>query len=201
MAITTYSELKTAVANWLDRSDLTDRIPECIALWEAYVNRVLRVRQQITTTTLSPSSGSASLPSDYLEWKRLTWQGSPRVELQYVDPDWFQAAYTENSSDEPSIFTIEGSSVLINSTSTTSIIMAYAQKVPALTDSATTNWLLTAHPDVYLYGTLKCAATFTEDKQTGPIWDALAKEALDQVLKLSFSSRGPQRVRTYGVTP
>ena len=35
MAITTFSELKTAVANWLDRSDLTDRIPEFIALAEA----------------------------------------------------------------------------------------------------------------------------------------------------------------------
>ena len=30
MAIGTFAELKTAAANWLDRSDLTDRIPEFI---------------------------------------------------------------------------------------------------------------------------------------------------------------------------
>jgi len=34
MAISTYSELKTAVANWLDRSDLTDVIPDFITLAE-----------------------------------------------------------------------------------------------------------------------------------------------------------------------
>ena len=35
MAITTYAELKTAISNWLDRTDLDDRIPEFIALAEA----------------------------------------------------------------------------------------------------------------------------------------------------------------------
>ena len=44
MAIGTFAELKTATANWLDRSDLTDRIPEFIALAEARFNRVLRIR-------------------------------------------------------------------------------------------------------------------------------------------------------------
>ena len=43
MAIGTYAELKTAVANWLDRDDLTDRIPEFIALAEAKMNRNLRI--------------------------------------------------------------------------------------------------------------------------------------------------------------
>ena len=43
MAISTFAELKTAAANWLDRSDLTDRIPEFIALAEARFNRILRI--------------------------------------------------------------------------------------------------------------------------------------------------------------
>jgi len=44
MAIGNYSELNTAVANWLNRDDLTDRIPEFIVLAEARFNRVLRIR-------------------------------------------------------------------------------------------------------------------------------------------------------------
>ena len=44
MAISNYTELKTAVANWLDRDDLTDRIPEFIALAESRFNRLLRIR-------------------------------------------------------------------------------------------------------------------------------------------------------------
>ena len=42
MAITAYAELQTATANWLDRTDLTARIPEFIELSEANFNRVIR---------------------------------------------------------------------------------------------------------------------------------------------------------------
>jgi hypothetical protein len=154
MAITTYSELQTAVQNWLDRTDLSSRVPEFIALAEAKFNRRLRVRQQLTTTSLSPSSGSASLPSDYLEWKRVTWEGSPQRELEYVEPTYLVQAYPDSPSDTPRFFTIEGANLKIRPVSSTSITLAYYEKIDALTDQATTNWLLTAHPDVYLFGAL-----------------------------------------------
>ena len=54
MAIGTYAELQTAVANWLDRGDLTERIKEFIGLAEARMNRVLRLQLMVNvdTTTL-----------------------------------------------------------------------------------------------------------------------------------------------------
>ena len=71
MAIGTYDELKTAVANWLDRDDLTDRIPEFISLAEARFNRVLRLRSMETKQTGKPircivfkSQNSLSWPSN-----------------------------------------------------------------------------------------------------------------------------------------
>ena len=60
MAITTYAELQTAIANWLARDDLTTYLPDFITLFEAAANRRLRVRQMETTATLTPSSGSAT---------------------------------------------------------------------------------------------------------------------------------------------
>ena len=39
MAISTFTELKTAVDNWLARTDLAGRAPEFIALAEARMNR------------------------------------------------------------------------------------------------------------------------------------------------------------------
>ena len=48
MAISNYAELQTATANWLDRTDLTDRIPEFIDLAESTFNRTIRNRQMIT---------------------------------------------------------------------------------------------------------------------------------------------------------
>src|SRR5262249_2448043 len=108
MAITTYAELQAAVGNWLDHSLFAARVPEFIALFEAAANRRLRVREQEATATLTPSSGAVALPADYLAWRRLTWTGTPRAELQYVHPSYLQAAYPSSPTDVPRIFTIEG---------------------------------------------------------------------------------------------
>ena len=67
MAISTKAELHTAVANWLNRSDLTSRIPEFIALAEASFNRNLRTREMLVRSTASVTGQYVSIPTDYLE--------------------------------------------------------------------------------------------------------------------------------------
>ena len=52
MAITTYATLKTAVGNFLSRSDLTSRIPEFIALAEDRIAQDLRIRAMEATVDL-----------------------------------------------------------------------------------------------------------------------------------------------------
>src|SRR5262245_19856617 len=141
MSITTYSELQAAIGNWLDHSLFTARIPDFIALFEAAANRRLRVRQQETSATLTPSSGVAALPVDYLAWRRVTWTGSPRGELDYVTPSWLQAAYPASAAGAPAVFTIEGSSLMVGPMDDTALELLYYAKVPALSDAATTNWL------------------------------------------------------------
>ena len=52
MAITTYAELKSSIANWLNRDDLTAVIPDFIALAEAQIARDIRHwRQEKRVTT------------------------------------------------------------------------------------------------------------------------------------------------------
>lgn len=200
MAITTYAELQTAMGNWLDRSDLSSRLPEFITLFEADVNRQLRVRQQQTTATITITSGSGSLPTDYLEHKRVTWQGSPTRQLQYVTPEYLAAVNSSGASASPAYFTIEGSTIKVGPLDNTNLVMLYAQKVPPL---ATTdpNWLLTAHPDAYLFGSLTMAATFTSDAENGRAWNALAQQALQAIWSLDFSARGTVQQRATGPTP
>ena len=69
MAVTTYSELQTAVTNRLGRSDLSSLITEFIALGEAELNKRLRLlqMQEVATVTLSASTDVASLPTGFLE--------------------------------------------------------------------------------------------------------------------------------------
>ena len=53
MALTTYTELKASIADWLNRSDLTAAIADFISLAEAQIERTLRTRQMLTRTTLT----------------------------------------------------------------------------------------------------------------------------------------------------
>lgn len=200
MAITTYTELQSAIGNWLDHSLFTARIPEFIALFEACANRRLRVRQMEASTTLTPSSGSATLPTDFLMHRRVTWTGSTRVELEYVNPSYLQAAYPSSPSDTPRLFTIEGSTLKLRPIDATGLEFDYFQKIPAL---ATTdpNWLLTAHPDLYLFGSLVEAEMFGVNDERAPNWKARRDEIFDEVQGLSNKSRGVGGMRVMGATP
>lgn len=199
MAISTYAELKTAIANWLARDDLTAYLDDFVTLFEAAANRRLgkaRIRQMETSTTLTPSAGSATLPTDYLDWRRVTWAGSPKSELDYVHPSYLQAFNPSDESDTPQIFTIEGSTLKIAKLSTTSLTFDYFQKISAL--SGTVNWLFTAHPDLYLFGSLCEAEAFNKDAEKATLWKLRRDEAFDEIEKLSRQSRGAGAVRVTG---
>ena len=203
MSIATYAELRTAVENWLDHTLFSARVPEFIALFEAAANRRLRVRQQEASSALTPSSGTVALPADYLAWRRVTWAGSPRVELQYVHPSYLQAAYPSSPADVPHIFTIEGSTLKVRPVDGAALEFDYFQKIPALSSSADsgTNWLLAAHPDLYLFGALVEAEMFGVNDERAPVWKARRDEIFDEIEKLSNKTRGAGAIRVTGVTP
>ena len=201
MAITTYAELQAAIGNWLDHSLFTARIPEFIALFEAAANRRLRVREQETATSLTPSAGAAALPADYLAWRRVTFTGSPRVELQYVHPSYLQAAYPSSPADISRIFTIEGSTLKVRPVNDAALELDYFAKVPALSDAVAGNWLLAAHPDLYLFGALVEAEMFGANDERAPIWKARRDEIFDEIEKLSNKTRGAGGIRVMGATP
>jgi len=71
--------------------------------------------------------------------------------------------------------------------------------VPELTTSATTNWLLTKAPDLYLYGSLVHASPFLMDDQRIPTFASMYStrfEALNDESKTSTHSGGPLVART-----
>jgi hypothetical protein len=201
MSITSYAELKTAVESWLDHTLFTARVPEFITLFEAAANRRLRVRQMEATASLAMANGQASVPADYLAWRRLTWTGSTRVELAYVHPSYLQAAYPASPSDVPRIFSIEGSMLKIRPIDDTGLEFDYYQRIPALSDAAPTNWLLTAHPDLYLFGALAEAEMFGVNDERAASWKGRRDEIFAEIEQLSNRSRGAGAVRVMGVTP
>jgi hypothetical protein len=201
MPITTYTELKAAVADWLDHTLFAARVPDFIALFEAAANRRLRTRFQEAAAMLTPSAGAAALPADYLAWRRVTWTGAPRAELAYVHPSYLQAAWPTLPAGVPRIFTIEGATLKIRPLDDAPLELGYFQKIPALSDSLAGNWLLASHPDAYLFGTLAEAELFGVNDERAPTWKARRDEIFDEIDRLSGKTRGAGAVRVMGVTP
>lgn len=171
MAITTYAELQTAVGNWLARSDLTSRIPEFIALCEAKLNRELRaVDQETKNTSFSINAEYVNVPSGFLQARLMqTSFGGVRYALRQMSLE--QQTNNYNDTGPPIFFTVVGSqfrfSPIPDATYTATLIY-YA----SITGLATTspNWVLTSHPDIYLYGSLLEAEGFLQDDPRLVVW-------------------------------
>ena len=201
MTIGTYAQLQTALDSWLARSDISTNHPDFIALFEAVANRRLRQRTQESTTSLTPVSGVATLPTDYLAWRRVTWTGSDPIELEYVHPSYLHALWPTLPAGDPRIFTIEGSNLTVAPTDSTALTFDYFQKIPALSASATTNWLLTSHPDLYLFGSLAEAHGFVKDPDALTFWKGRRDEIFEELERLDKKTRGPAAIRVMGATP
>ena len=191
MAISTKAELHTAVANWLNRSDLTDRIPEFITLAEAQLNRLIRTREMLTRSTTSTNAQYVALPSDFLEMLNVELTSTdPSRRLLYATSDRSDD-YRQQKSDKAGIpvhYTIEGLTLQLNPTpdQNYTIQMNYYQDIPALSAKADSdaNWLLLAHPDIYLYGTLLQSAPYLMDPQSIGTWGTIYAQSV-QELKVS----------------
>ena len=196
MAISTKAELHTAVANWLNRSDLTARIPEFISLAEASFNRNLRTRDMLVRSTASTSSQYVSLPSDFLEMLNIELTStSPPKRLVYITSDRSDD-YRErdnNTTGTPSYWTIEGVSIQLFPTPSESVTLqlSYYQDIPPLSGLADSgsNWILSAHPDIYLYSTLMQASPYIMDSQAGQQWDALLARSMQELQMADEKSR------------
>lgn len=182
MAISTYSELQSAVADWLLRTDLTSVIPSFIDLAEAKFNRRIRDYRMVTRTSITVDAQYENVPTDWLENVRFQLETSPITTLEYVTPD--QAAEEErlhSSNGRPLFFSMIGEQFqIIPSPDTTySATLTYYAKIPALSDSITSNWLLTTAPDLYLYGTLMEAAPYLDDDQRIQTWGSLYEQGMN----------------------
>ena len=185
MAINTYSTLQTAVANWLDRNDLTDRIPEFISLAEATFNRVLRLRAMETTVADATPSGSKedALPSGYLQMREIHLSTTPVVSLAYITPEIMYRIRAGSTSGKPNSYTIVGDNILFGPTQEGAYdySMTYYKAFDALADNAPTNWLVLNAPDLYLYGTLLQAEPFLMNDERVPLWERGVRQVINDL--------------------
>jgi hypothetical protein len=176
MALATYTDLQAAVASWLHRTDLTSVIPDFIALAESRISRDLRIRKQVLSTTLATVAGTqtVALPSDLLEIENIGVSSSnPARQLHYITPEIMDEKFPNGYyTDIPTAYTILGDSLVLGPTPDAVYTLAidYYQKLTALSTTPT-NWLLTNHPGIYLWGALAEAAPWIADEQQIAIYE------------------------------
>lgn len=193
MAISTYTELKTSIASWLNRDDLTSVIPDFISLAEAGINRDLRHYKMIERADATLDSRYVQLPADWMETVRfsITSGNTYRLELVSRDDMLEYRQKTANTSGRPRFYANIGDTIEVFPTPDADYTMQlqYYSKTPALSDSNASNWLLLDAPDVYLYGTLIQSAPYLQDDARTQTWAALYAAALQSLQKASDDTR------------
>lgn len=182
MAISNYSELKAAIANWLDRDDLTDRIPEFIALAETRMGRELRKAVVVAPLTINSGEQQTQLPSDCAELRSVRHNGAYTSHLKITTP-WGLDPFRDTGTGTPVAAAVVNNSLLLNvepdGDYPTEII--YFASITPLSDDEPVNTELVQARDLYLFGALCEAEPFLEHDERITLWEAKYQAALTAV--------------------
>jgi len=203
----TYSELKTNIASYLNRSDLTDQMDMFIDNVEGEVNRRVRRKEMIKRATATADAQYLSLPTDWLEGINVEITSndfSPILQQSIESLDIYRKSIN-NKTGQPVYFAFVDDTMELAPTPDTSytLQLTYYSKIDALSDSNTSNFLSNNHPDVYLYGALKHASIYLMEDERVAMFSQLFEKALEELKmeqeKAEFGKGSlMQRRRSYG---
>ena len=186
MALSTYSDLKTAIANFLARDDLTTQIPDFIRLAEARMSRELDTRsmEKRATATTVAGDGFISLPTDLREIRNVQLNTDPVKTLEYYTMQMLNTHYSGQGQGKPKGYSIVGVEIALKPIPDAAYILeiVYGESLDALSDTNTNNTILTRHPDAYLYGSLMNAYTFLMDETRATQYDTLFSRIMREII-------------------
>ena len=195
MAINTYATLKTAIADFLNRDDLTSAIDNFIALAEAQINRDVRHWKMEKRASGQQSGGDEymQIPADWMETIRfhVTDNGTSPLDLISRKAMEDKRAGAEDETGTPRYYTHADSQFQLYPTpsATTNTELLYYAKTTVLSASNTDNWLLLEAPDVYLYGALLHSAPYLGEDERVAVWGQLYSASVTQLNKSSEDAR------------
>ncbi len=211
MALTTYDEIKAAIAAWLSRDDLTARIADFITLFEARANRLLRTPDmefRATTDTLAGDEFHA-LPSGFRGMRSLRITSiSPKRPLEYMTPQALNRIRASSEQNRPSAFTIQSNELRLapvpDRAYTLEMNFHKGVEPLATADSDPEKWLLLDHPDIYIHGPLMEAQVFIQRDQRVTLFEATFQQRIEEIkaeAKRTRHSAGPLTARPDFTTP
>lgn len=206
MPITTYAELKTNIADFLNRDDLTSVSSTFVSLAEADLNRQIRHWRQEKRSTAEIDTQYSAIPADMLEVIRFYITSGDTRPLELISQaEMLDRKFRNlNTSGQPAYYAVTAGELEVypvpDGTYTSELY--YFGKTDALSDSNTSNWILEHYPDAYLYGSLIHSAPYLKDDARIQVWAALYQSAIDSINQASekakFGGSGRRmKVRAY----
>lgn len=193
MSISTYSELKTAVASYLARSDLTNQIPDFIRFAELRLRRELRIRQMLKSVTTATTGGDSTveLPSDFLEIRDFTVVTNPVQPLTYSSPAVFSRNTRSTESGKPLDYTILASEFQLAPVpdGAYTLKLLYFAAPTFLSDENSSNVLIANAPDALLYASLLEAEPYIMNDARINTWGTMYDRAISTITKSDESSQ------------
>jgi hypothetical protein len=199
MGLSSYSELQDSVLSWLARPGdplVAPAVPDMIVLAESELRRRLRVGDAEQRASLTATTAAVALPADCRQLRLVTSDGAL---VSYVPPDQLPGG-----SGPPYHYTLHGSELRLGPAPSGSVTLEilYQVGLPPLSDGVPTNWLLTKHPDAYLYSTLVAAEAFIGHDERIPLWTQAAAAVLASIEAADRKARWPGglQIRVEGIT-
>jgi hypothetical protein len=198
MSLTDYAGLQASIASWLMRDDLTAAIPDFISLAEADMNNRLRLRAMLTTASMDATGGA--LPGDCLAVRSVELADYGHLGFASdAETAQFAVGYRGGAARW---FSIDGDTLVVSPTQVGdgTVTLRYYARIPALSDSNTSNHVLAASPGIYLYGSLLQAAPYLLDDARMQTWGTLYTQALEGLQGADDAAEypGPLVIRAEG---
>jgi hypothetical protein len=202
-AFTSYENLKTNIADYLARQDLTEKIPMFVSLAEKRLNRDLRLRQTLQQSTYSLTSGyKVPTPADFLEMKDIHIDANPVVNLNFKTVSQFYRLSNSSGSGVPINYTLVSDNFVLapRPTGSSTINMTYYKIPKVLSDTNPSNEYLEVCPDLLLYASLVETAPFLMDDARLQTWESLYTRGLTSITKSDEQSEFPAQPLAVQIT-
>lgn len=205
MSLDSYAALKSEIGDWLDRDDIDTQIDTFIDLAEARHKREIRIREMLARQQASIDAQYEVLPSGFLQMRELRLLTTPVTTLEPVSPQEMTRRRSRRwitQTGRPCAFTVHKEIEFdVTPDQTYTAEMVFWQELTPLSDSNTTNALLTRASDAYLFGALVASGPFLEQEERLPTWEATYVAARDDINKMDRNVSGRLVSRVAGATP
>jgi len=193
MSIATFSDLRTQIASWLNRTDLTTaQLSLFVGNAERDIRNDIETRESELLATGTMVTDGFTAPTGYLATRTLFVGGHL---YQYLPPEAYGVQVDSESTAR--YFTTRGNAFSVIGGNGNTYSLTYLGEITSLSADSDSNWVLANAPDVYLWAGCKYGSVFLRDMAGANGYDTLYQSAMSRLNRRERESKysGPLVVR------